>query len=203
QVSKLKKTAVGGFRLTAEGYNPIKYRLLKGGEPPPAPPQGDIFNTDNDAPPATSAPLARTEEGRAADQQTEAADAPHPNEARGGRRPTGEESLGRRREIADMRGAVYVATPTKERGAAAETEGARFEQVKNPARKSQFLQIVAKPDGRKSEPKLTRVAFKVSRLMEFCSERELQNQTGHAISDWPLVVGKECIDNALDACEEA
>jgi DNA topoisomerase VI subunit B len=55
----------------------------------------------------------------------------------------------------------------------------------------------------KPEPKLTRVAFKVSRLMEFCSERELQNQTGHSIYDWPLVVAKETIDNALDACEEA
>jgi hypothetical protein len=64
---------------------------------------------------------------------------------------------------------------------------------------------VAKPDphGRRLEPKLTRVAFKVSRLKEFCSERELQNQTGHSINDWVLVVGKEIIDNALDACEEA
>jgi DNA topoisomerase VI subunit B len=53
------------------------------------------------------------------------------------------------------------------------------------------------------EPKLTRVAFKVSRLMEFCSERELQNQTGHSLYDWPLVVAKETLDNALDACEEA
>ena len=39
--------------------------------------------------------------------------------------------------------------------------------------------------------------------MEFCSERELQNQTGHSVTDWPLVVIKECIDNSLDACEEA
>ena len=39
--------------------------------------------------------------------------------------------------------------------------------------------------------------------MEFCSERELQNQTGHAFYDWPLVVGKELMDNALDAAEEA
>jgi DNA topoisomerase VI subunit B len=31
----------------------------------------------------------------------------------------------------------------------------------------------------------------------------LQNQTGHAVYDWPLVVAKETIDNALDACEEA
>jgi DNA topoisomerase VI subunit B len=39
--------------------------------------------------------------------------------------------------------------------------------------------------------------------MEFCSESELQNQTGHGGFDWPLVVAKELIDNALDACEEA
>src|SRR5215475_123577 len=81
---------------------------------------------------------------------------------------------------------------------------ADFEPAKRPARGSRFLQIVAKPKrAARPEPKLTRVAFKVSRLMEFCTERELQNQTGHAIYDWPMVVGKECIDNALDACEEA
>jgi DNA topoisomerase VI subunit B len=74
----------------------------------------------------------------------------------------------------------------------------------------QFLQIVAK-DGSatpnkskpKAEPKLTRVAFKVSRLMEFCTLRELQNQTGHSYDDWALVVLKELMDNALDACEES
>lgn len=51
--------------------------------------------------------------------------------------------------------------------------------------------------------KLTRVPFQVSRLMEFCSLRELQNQTGHQVWDWPLVVLKELLDNALDAAEEA
>jgi DNA topoisomerase VI subunit B len=76
--------------------------------------------------------------------------------------------------------------------------GPTIEQAKKPSDDPQFLQIVAKP-----EPKLTRVAFKVSRLMEFCSERELQNQTGHSLYDWPLVIGKEAMDNALDACEEA
>ena len=55
----------------------------------------------------------------------------------------------------------------------------------------------------KPEPKLTRVAFRVSRLMEFCTTRELQNQTGHSVYEWPLVVLKELMDNALDACEEA
>jgi DNA topoisomerase VI subunit B len=39
--------------------------------------------------------------------------------------------------------------------------------------------------------------------MEFCTKRELQNQTGHSVDDWPLVVLKELMDNALDACEEA
>jgi DNA topoisomerase VI subunit B len=54
-----------------------------------------------------------------------------------------------------------------------------------------------------AEPKLTRVAFTVSRLMEFCTLRELQNQTGHSSYEWPLVVLKELMDNALDACEES
>src|SRR5262249_35545250 len=42
----------------------------------------------------------------------------------------------------------------------------------------------------------------VSRLMEFCTRRELQNQTGHGVQEWPLVVLKELMDNALDAAEE-
>jgi DNA topoisomerase VI subunit B len=100
-----------------------------------------------------------------------------------------------------------------------DTEGARevkrarpadsSQQAKKTGKEPQFLQIVAKPSrvARKAEakaaPKLTRVNFAVSRLMEFCSKRELQNQTGHSVSDWPLVVAKELFDNALDACEEA
>jgi hypothetical protein len=85
-----------------------------------------------------------------------------------------------------------------------------IEQAKKPSNNDHFLQIVAEPkrpvrpkSTAKAEPKLTRVAFKVSRLMEFCTERELQNQTGHSLYEWPLVVGKEAMDNALDACEEA
>ena len=50
---------------------------------------------------------------------------------------------------------------------------------------------------------LTRVPFKVSRLMEFCTKRELVNQTGHRETEWLLVVLKELTDNALDECEEA
>jgi len=56
---------------------------------------------------------------------------------------------------------------------------------------------------RRVQPKLTRVPFTVSRLMEFCTRRELVNQTGHEESEWPLVILKELTDNALDACEEA
>ena len=69
---------------------------------------------------------------------------------------------------------------------------------------------MAKPDAgnrkkrkERQQPKLTRVAFRVSRLMEFCTRRELQNQTGHGVQEWPLVVLKELMDNALDAAEEA
>jgi DNA topoisomerase VI subunit B len=51
--------------------------------------------------------------------------------------------------------------------------------------------------------KLTRVPFTVSRLMEFCTRRELVNQTGHDVFEWALVVLKELVDNSLDACEEA
>jgi hypothetical protein len=38
--------------------------------------------------------------------------------------------------------------------------------------------------------------------MDFFSEKELVAQTGHAREEWPLVILKELIDNALDACEE-
>jgi DNA topoisomerase VI subunit B len=51
--------------------------------------------------------------------------------------------------------------------------------------------------------KLLRVPFTVSRLMEFCTERELVNQTGHETREWGLVILKELVDNAIDACEEA
>ena len=49
---------------------------------------------------------------------------------------------------------------------------------------------------------LKRKVFETSRLMEFCTEKELVNQTGHQKDKWPLVILKELLDNALDACEE-
>jgi len=50
---------------------------------------------------------------------------------------------------------------------------------------------------------LRRETFSTSRLLEFCSRKELINQTGHAVEQWPLVILKELVDNAIDACEEA
>ena len=50
---------------------------------------------------------------------------------------------------------------------------------------------------------LNRTTFVTSREMDFFNEKELTTQTGHPVYEWPLVFLKECIDNALDACEEA
>jgi hypothetical protein len=51
--------------------------------------------------------------------------------------------------------------------------------------------------------RLERVTFKTSREMDFFSEKELVTQTSHDRAEWPLVIVKELLDNALDACEEA
>ena len=51
--------------------------------------------------------------------------------------------------------------------------------------------------------KLERTTLRTSRLLDFCSRKELIAQTGHPPDAWPLVVLKELVDNALDACEEA
>ena len=50
--------------------------------------------------------------------------------------------------------------------------------------------------------KLNRTTFRTSRLLDFCSRKELIAQTGHEPESWPLVLLKELMDNALDACEE-
>jgi hypothetical protein len=54
-----------------------------------------------------------------------------------------------------------------------------------------------------SEARLTRVAFKTSRLLDFVGKRELTLQIGYDPTQWPLVALKELFDNALDAAEEA
>ena len=50
--------------------------------------------------------------------------------------------------------------------------------------------------------RLDRTTFSTSRLLDFCNRKELIAQTGHQPDAWPLVVLKELVDNALDACEE-
>ncbi len=56
---------------------------------------------------------------------------------------------------------------------------------------------------RAAAAKLERTTLRTSRLLDFCSRKELIAQTGHQPDVWPLVVLKELVDNALDACEEA
>jgi DNA topoisomerase VI subunit B len=50
---------------------------------------------------------------------------------------------------------------------------------------------------------LERTTFRTSRLMDFFSVKELTAQVGHGKPDWPLVLLKELVDNALDAAEDA
>ena len=50
---------------------------------------------------------------------------------------------------------------------------------------------------------LQRATFCTSRLLDFFTVKELTAQTGHNSADWPLVILKELLDNALDAAEEA
>ena len=56
---------------------------------------------------------------------------------------------------------------------------------------------------KKANATLNRTTLRTSRLLDFCSRKELIAQTGHEPRDWPLVIVKELVDNALDACEEA
>lgn len=53
-----------------------------------------------------------------------------------------------------------------------------------------------------SGTRIQRTAFSTSRQLDFLSEKELTLQCGYGPNEWPLVVVKELVDNALDACEE-
>ena len=55
----------------------------------------------------------------------------------------------------------------------------------------------------KQQHLLTRETFRTSRLLEFCSKKELIAQTGHEVADWPLVIVRELVDNGIDSAEEA
>jgi len=53
----------------------------------------------------------------------------------------------------------------------------------------------------KPAPKLNRTTFITSRELEYFSSKELSRELGSSSIKWPLVLTKELIDNALDACE--
>jgi Histidine kinase-, DNA gyrase B-, and HSP90-like ATPase len=66
-------------------------------------------------------------------------------------------------------------------------------------------QAVARLPHNAAPPKshrLERDVFATSRLIEFCSLKELTAQTGHPPEQWPLVILKELADNALDEAEK-
>ncbi len=62
--------------------------------------------------------------------------------------------------------------------------------------------VVQPPRGPGQERRLERTTFETSRLLDFVSEKELTFQCGYGPESWPLVILKELLDNALDACEE-
>jgi DNA topoisomerase VI subunit B len=64
-------------------------------------------------------------------------------------------------------------------------------------------EAVCGPGAKTSLQQLNRKVFKTSRLLEFCSVKELTLQTGHPVEQWPLAIAKELLDNSLDACEGA
>lgn len=54
----------------------------------------------------------------------------------------------------------------------------------------------------RSQHRIERTTFRTSRMLDFLSEKDLAAQCGHGTHDWILVLVKELIDNAIDACEE-
>jgi DNA topoisomerase VI subunit B len=81
------------------------------------------------------------------------------------------------------------------------------QQVQRAGPKASSPEVAEPATGHPTRAKPTDIAgrttFTTSRLLDFFSEKELTAQTGHAKSQWPIVVLKELVDNALDACEEA
>ena len=70
-----------------------------------------------------------------------------------------------------------------------------FEQAKSaPTKNAEFTNCGnaenQETPAKQTKKKMTRAPFTVSQLMEFCHRRELVNQTGHDVYDWPLVVLK-------------
>ena len=53
-----------------------------------------------------------------------------------------------------------------------------------------------------SPHRLARETFKTSRLLDFCSERELTKQIGHGVAQWPLVILTDIRELGLEASAE-
>ena len=54
-----------------------------------------------------------------------------------------------------------------------------------------------------SSKELKRTSFSTNRALDYFSRKELITQVGHSIELWPVVILKELVDNAIDACEES
>jgi DNA topoisomerase VI subunit B len=69
-------------------------------------------------------------------------------------------------------------------------------------RRIYIMGVTSKKGKQRSTPTLKRITFQTSRLLDFCTPKTLTTQTGHPVEEWPLVQGKETMDNSLDNCEE-
>src|SRR5687768_15265447 len=58
-------------------------------------------------------------------------------------------------------------------------------------------------DDNRKPHKVQRTALRSSRQLDYCTVKNLTTQIGHGPDEWPLVVLKELLDNALDACDES
>jgi DNA topoisomerase VI subunit B len=58
------------------------------------------------------------------------------------------------------------------------------------------------PAAHSANSRLERTAFRTSRLLDFCSDKELTAQIGHPREAWLVAAFKELMDNALDSAED-
>jgi hypothetical protein len=103
--------------------------------------------------------------------------------------------MSRRRPVAAARSRQTAAQSKRlpDRRSAGDTG---IQLAKSTSSKDRFFTNCGKADKPKTsatraKQKLRRVPFTVSRLMEFCTRRELINQTGHDVIEWALVMLKE------------
>ena len=75
-------------------------------------------------------------------------------------------------------------------------------QAQSGSPQSEKVKTSGSDHSRKQAKSVDRELIVTSREMDFLSEKELVNQTGHAQHEWHLVFLKELLDNALDACDD-